>query len=51
MRSSAQLTGNFVTSLAIIDILIKASAPGDWGLSENLHFHLGKHVSSLMFAK
>lgn len=28
-RHLAQLTGNFITSLAIIDILIKAPAPGD----------------------
>lgn len=43
--------GNFITRLAVIVILIKVPALGDGLMLEKFHFLLGKHVSSLMFAK
>lgn len=39
-----------ISSLAVI-VLIKVSALGDGLMLEKFHFLLGKHVSSLMFAK
>lgn len=44
-------TSNFIRSLAVIVILIKVPALGDGLMLEKFHFLLGKHVSSLMFAK
>lgn len=44
-------TSNFITSLAVIVILIKVPALGVRLMLEKFHFLLGKRVSSLMFAK
>lgn len=44
-------TSNFITSVAVIVILIKAPALGDGLMLEKFHFLLGKHVSSLMLVK
>lgn len=44
-------TSNFITSLAVIVIIIQVPALGDGLMLEKFHFLLGMHVSSLVFAR